>query len=165
MSDDLYEVIYFDQHLILKKSLYEQVPHSGLNVAFSSKEGVILRPHIYFRPINTTDTFNEYKFSELIFECYEGMANVVSQLVEENDEEVHVITRYFMRHDDENGRLLGDKFIYKTEYYTFEYQIENSLVPIKSACTPLNPLGLSCEGTLECWVAEITLDKYFSLLR
>ena len=41
----------------------------------------------------------------------------------------------------------------------FEYQIENSLVPIKSACTPLNPLGLSCEGALECCVAEIQGDR------
>ena len=165
MNDDLYDVIYFDQHLVLKKSLYEQVTHSGVSVAFSSKEGIVLRPHIYFRPINMSDAFNEHAFSELLFECYEGMANIISQLVEENDEEVHVITRYFMRHDDENGRLLGSKFTYKTEYYTFEYQIENSLVPIKSACTPLNLLGLSCEGALECCVAKITLDKYFSLLQ
>ncbi len=141
MNDVLCKVIYFDQHLVLKKSLYEQVSHDEVSVVFSSKENVLCHPYIYFRPINMTDLFKEYEFSELIFECYEGQVNVVSQSVEENDEEVHIVTRYFMPHDDELGSLLGNKFIYQTDYYTFEYQIESSLVPPDRICTPLNPLG------------------------
>ncbi|USD27646.1 hypothetical protein J8Z24_11865 [Pseudoalteromonas sp. SCSIO 43201] len=165
MSDVLCKVIYFDQHLVFKKSLYEKVSHDELSVVFRTNENVLCHPYIYFRPINVTDVIKEYEFTELIFECYEGHAHVVSQSVEESGDEVHIVTRYFMPHDDELGSLRGNKFIYQTDDYTFEYQIENSLVPLDRICTPLNPLGLSIEGTLKCWVVEEPLDTYLSLYR
>lgn len=164
MSDDLIKIIYFDQHLTLKKSEYERRSDNEVGVSFTNKDGVILRPLIFFRPINMTEIYGEYQFSELIFECYEGHADLVSQSVEENDSEYHVVTRYFMSHQDELGSLMENKFVYKQEYYTFEYQIENSLVPADTASTPLNPLGLSGEGTLKCWEEEVPLDKYLALL-
>lgn len=170
MSECLIKAIYFDQHVVLDKKDYEIVKSddpSEPSVILRYQNSILCRPFIYFRPTNISDTLSEYALTELIWECYEGHAYVVSQSIEESTDKLSITTRYGMLHEDENGHLSGNHFSYCQAHHkyddnqVYEYEIENSIVPEDRSCTPLNPLGIKVEGTLTCSEVEIPLAGSF----
>lgn len=162
MDDVLIEVIYFDQNLVLDKKDFEVLHKDEVGVVLLYKDDIHCRPYLYFRPTNVGDSISEHDAIETIWECYEGQVNIVSQLIEESSEKIHIKTCYAMLKQGNNDCLTGVLLTYHQDDDTaFEYQIENSLAPEDEFCTPLNPLGLSVEGTLQCKIKEEPLVGSF----
>lgn len=157
MIDCMLELIYFDQKLTLSKEEYSVESQDELSVILRYQGEMLCRPYIYFRPLNLSDRKTEYHFSELMFECYEGHVDVVSQTVAELEEHLVIETRYAMQHGDEGGELSGLNFTYHEEDFAYHYEIENSIVPEETACTPHNPLNLTPQGTLVAEAVEVPL--------
>jgi len=157
VKDTMLKLAYFTQHITLNKNDYEYIGEDELSVVFRYNNSVLCRPYIYFRPINMSGSFlNEREFIETIFECYEGHVAIVSQTFTELEDRFQVVTRYCMVLDDSNnGEFSGCEFTYTQDSDNiFKYQVENSITPENECCTPLNPLKLSVNGTLECEVVE-----------
>ncbi len=162
MKDTMLKLAYFTQHLTLNKDDYEYIEEDELGAVFRYNKSVLCRPYIYFRPINVTSALNEHEFIETIFECYEGHVEIVSQSFDEFEDRFQIVTRYCMVLNDSNGKFSGSEFTYRQDSDNiFKYQVENSIVPEDECCTPLNPLKLSVNGTLECEVVEEPLVGSF----
>ncbi|WP_230625322.1 hypothetical protein [Vibrio campbellii] len=162
MKDIMLKLAYFTQRITLNKNDYEYIGEDELSVVFRYNNSVLCRPYIYFRPVNISSALNEHEFTETMFECYEGNVEIVSQTFTEFEDRFRIVTRYGMVLGDTNGEFSGCEFTYRQDNDNiFKYQVENSIAPEDECCTPLNPLELSVNGTLECEVVEEPLVGSF----
>ncbi|KLV05188.1 hypothetical protein ABT56_12450 [Photobacterium aquae] len=163
MYDTMLDLIHFDQTLILPKYDYELLEREGYHVLLLYRGATRCRPYLHFRPLNLSERYTEYDFSELLFECYEGHLEVLSYSVTETTDTITIQTRYALRNDDPLGKLNGLQFSYYQEIWgdesdpVFHYQVENAMYAEFDTSIPNRPLALELNGTLSGEAVKVPL--------
>lgn len=127
MIDATINYTEFKQRLVLSKSEYSLFEQGEIGAVFKDEQGTECIPHLYFQPINLTERETEYRFSELLHECYEAHLEMIEQSLQEREECWVVETTFALRSDGEIERLEGLEFVYPDEEFTYRYQVLNSM--------------------------------------